>query len=642
MAPTIALKFGPTLRMGVGSTAGAMADCGLAAEGSLAAAKRQKMAGDKVPQVSLNRNGARRRMNSPRLSTAKAAAGAKGPEVIPSDDNTEFSDERMLSTMSGPRKVGHTTPGKAAKLFVEVLSAEARDFAVKGVPTPAPLAMDDNNAYVRDAASNAVSKPRLTAAAAMHATAVANDVFVSGQVVASLRTERSSGDPWKDRGAVPACDEPNDRTQRLPNDRTHRLLAKAAGGLAPPGDDLAPSGVSTATEGNEEDEYDNIPKQLPHGMADLRAAMAMEGMTAFRFTDAIDAFDMDNNWADKYGTFFASLHDKATALATAFSLAAKSQAYLALLPKVDTFIVVHRLHWWVTVPPPWSVNEGRLVAFEGETLGEDSRKPPDLLRFNGEENKLFKVLSLSEINLGQVASFCDGNVLHRNSKRFHEASFGEVKGVRLGCLIPIPTAWAAVFLDYPNVGTALRQVQVLISLVVIEKVENFKLLAYSMTYAGFLLPDLSDATSVLELDWKRLPRVKLNMTWRIKTWEAGKWPSSETKFDEGESPDKQKAPPEEIDPFLAIFGWDRQPRSLFPGVQTCQAPSWGGSPYGAQVQPGLGQHPAHPTAMPSRHPTAKPTNASLGGARARGPSQPPSTVRGYLQQPSRAWTSVPS
>ncbi len=72
--------------------------------------------------------------------------------------------------------------------------------------------------------------------------------------------------------------------------------------------------------------------------------------------------------------------------------------------------------------------------------------------------------------------------------------------MRLGCLIPIPTAWAAMFLDYPNVGTALRQVQALIRSVAINKLENFKLLAYSMTYACFLLPDLSEATSVLELD----------------------------------------------------------------------------------------------------------------------------------------------
>jgi hypothetical protein len=382
--------------------------------------------------------------------------------------------------------------------------------------------------------------------------------------------------------------------------------------LAPPGDELAPLGVSTATGGNEEDKYDNIPDQLPHGMANLRAAMAMEGTTAFRFADAIDAFDVDNDWADEYGTFVASLHDKATALATALSPAAKLQAYLALLQKADTFVVVHGLHQWVTIPPSRSVNEGRLVAFEGETLEEDSREPPDLLMFDGEENKLFKLLSLSKIDLGQVASFYDGNFPHRNSKWFNEGSFDEVKGVRLGRLIPIPTTCAAMFLDYPNVGMALRQVQALISLVAIKKVENFKLLVYSMRYVGFLLPDSSDATSMLELDWKRLSCVKLNMTWRIKTWEADKWTSSETEFDEGESPDEQKAPSEEIDPFLAIFGGDWQPRILFPGMQTRWAPSWGGSPYGAWVQLGLVQHLSYPTAMPSRHPTAKPTNASSG------------------------------
>jgi hypothetical protein len=32
-----------------------------------------------------------------------------------------------------------------------------------------------------------------------------------------------------------------------------------------------------------------------------------------------------------------------------------------------------------------SVNEGRLVAFEGETLRDDSQEPLDLLRFDREE-----------------------------------------------------------------------------------------------------------------------------------------------------------------------------------------------------------------------------------------------------------------
>ncbi len=114
---------------------------------------------------------------------AKAAAGAKSPEVIPSDDDDKFSNEGMLLMTSRPCKVGHTMPGKAAKLFVKAPSTEARDFAVKGAPTPAPLTMDDNDAYVGNAATNLVSKPRLTAAAATHAMAFANNLLVSGRVV---------------------------------------------------------------------------------------------------------------------------------------------------------------------------------------------------------------------------------------------------------------------------------------------------------------------------------------------------------------------------------------------------------------------------------------------------------------------------
>ncbi len=95
MAPTIAPKFGPTLRMGVGSTAGAMADGSPAVGGGPVEAKCPKTAGGKFLRVSLNLDGARHRANPPRRATAKAARDAKGLEVIPSDDEDEFSDEGM-------------------------------------------------------------------------------------------------------------------------------------------------------------------------------------------------------------------------------------------------------------------------------------------------------------------------------------------------------------------------------------------------------------------------------------------------------------------------------------------------------------------------------------------------------------------
>jgi hypothetical protein len=156
MAPTIAPKFGPTLRTGVGSTAGARAYGSPAAEGSPAAAKRQNTAGGKIPGVSSNLDGARRRRNPPRLATAKAATGAKGPEVIPSEEKDEFSNEGTSTMMSRPATSGRPHPGRPPNFFFEAPSNEGRDFAVEGVPTTAPLTMDDDDAYIEDATSNAV------------------------------------------------------------------------------------------------------------------------------------------------------------------------------------------------------------------------------------------------------------------------------------------------------------------------------------------------------------------------------------------------------------------------------------------------------------------------------------------------------
>ena len=97
----------------------------------------------------------------------------------------------------------------------------------------------------------------------------------------------------------------------------------------------------------------------------------------------MDPFDRDDDWAE-YGAFVASLHDEEMAFASALAPSAKAQTYLALLPNSDFFIVLHGLHRWVTTPPSRSVTEGKLVAFEGETLGKNGDEPPDLLRFDGE------------------------------------------------------------------------------------------------------------------------------------------------------------------------------------------------------------------------------------------------------------------
>jgi hypothetical protein len=99
-----------------------------------------------------------------------------------------------------------------------------------------------------------------------------------------------------------------------------------------------------------------------------------------------------------------------------------------------------------------------------------------------------------------------------------------------------------------------------------ERLGNFKLLAYSMAYACFLLPETEDYTSVLAADWKRLPNSKLNWTWRIDAWKMGAEGSAGTELDKGDFVEDRKTPPEDaVDPFLLVFGGGRQPRIIFPG-----------------------------------------------------------------------------
>ncbi len=366
---------------------------------------------------------------------------------------------------------------------------ETREVGVAGIPTGVPLMKDNDDKYVVNATAAGMVRPRSMAVAmARGPTTATGGSALTGEYLPALlglAVEEIS------QGKTGQC---GSTANFLPaQERQHKKEADIAHGVHG-----GTSGDSTTPGGNEEDNFDNTPEPLPHGMADLQAAMAVEGTTAFRFADVTNASNIADNWVDDYGAFVANLYNKVDAFAMALSPAARLQAYLAMLPNTDSFTVLHGLHRWVTVPPSRSVNEGKLVAFEGETLGEDVREPLDLLQFDGKENNLFTPLSLSKIDLTQVTSFYNGSFPHHDDKWFDIATLNKIEGVRLGHLILVSTAWAAMFLDYPNVRTALRQVQALISLVAIEKLENFRLLAYSMACASFLLPNLTDSTSVLE------------------------------------------------------------------------------------------------------------------------------------------------
>jgi hypothetical protein len=133
--------------------------------------------------------------------------------------------------------------------------------------------------------------------------------------------------------------------------------------------------------------------------------------------------------------------------------------------------------------------------------------------------------------------------------------------------------WAALFLDYPDLGTAFHRVMDLINSVAEEKVGNFKILAWQMAYACHLMPDLEESTSALALEWKRLPRSKHLLRWRSEAWHQFNDGSGGTDLDKNgfATTDNRKTPPEDppppVDDFLSVFGGGQHPRVLFPTHQ---------------------------------------------------------------------------
>ncbi len=200
MAPTIAPKISPTLRTGVGSTAGAK-DGRPAADSGLVAAKSQKTAGGKIPRVSSNLDGAKRRAKSLRPVTAKAAVNKRGPEVIPSDNDNEQGDKATSTMPTKPRKDSRTTPvgktlfagrtalGKAAKPRLGAASNEMRAVARAEMPTGTHLTMDDDEEDVNVATA-------IKRGLAM-TTALGNDRIISGPAPASKTLSASKTAPGK-------------------------------------------------------------------------------------------------------------------------------------------------------------------------------------------------------------------------------------------------------------------------------------------------------------------------------------------------------------------------------------------------------------------------------------------------------------
>jgi hypothetical protein len=115
---------------------------------------------------------------------------------------------------------------------------------------------------------------------------------------------------------------------------------------------------------------------LQFGMEALRDNMKLPGMAAYRFAATMGNFDEHDGWADDFGAFVAAIHDKDTALKLALSPGCETQTYLCIDRNSSCFVVLHGLRRWAANPSSRSINSGRLVAWEGETIKDGG--PPDL------------------------------------------------------------------------------------------------------------------------------------------------------------------------------------------------------------------------------------------------------------------------
>ena len=282
---------------------------------------------------------------------------------------------------------------------------------------------------------------------------------------------------------------------------------------------------------------------LRFGMDVLRDSMKVPGTAAHRFAATMGSFDDNDEWADEFGAFVTAIREEDTALEQALSPDHESQPYLAIDKNSSCFVVLHGLRRWT---PNRSRNSGRLIAWEGETTQQGD--PPDLWRFDDDEAKLFQLIPFSEVDLRKVLEFYsdEGN----DEKFIGVDDHSHEEGHWVSRLIPIPTGWAAMFLDYPPLGVGIRRITDLINSVAVDKADNFRVLAWQMACACHRTSG-TQPTSSMSLNWSRLPRSKSNLTLSARAWRLERDPAS---------PGRRKDPPEQMDDFQSLFGGGKRPK----------------------------------------------------------------------------------
>ncbi len=202
------------------------------------------------------------------------------------------------------------------------------------------------------------------------------------------------------------------------------------------------------------------------------------------------------------------------------------------------------------------------MAFKGNV--RSGRGVSNLWRFNKQHKALFQLVKLPPVALRDVAMFYASD----NNNNYYKNTIVPDKGgagwaPMCGRLILIPGEWAALFLDYPDLGTTFWRIMDLINLVDKTKWVKFNYLAQSVVYACFLASKVAKLVSTMASKWKRLIFLKQTSDWVQLVWSG--WLQLTEAATNGTSSTTPIMPP--VDDFASVFGGSlrmgvRVPRAL--------------------------------------------------------------------------------
>jgi hypothetical protein len=428
-------KIGPTLRESVGGTAGALAG------GPVVARRQKKIVAKDTIKVSNNFGTMLRQRCYPsrkgsRLTPDSSPVASKA-DIIPSDE--EISDvETTPAAKPGGHPSGAPPAGKERDFAAAAARQKRSDDEVNDEDDEDE---DDDHGDDNDDADDNDDDDEgryvnITGFAAAPAAAAPNGARARAQ----QRTDPRVGRRNTARGARAAM-SPSKKVPSVPSRHTAQPGLKATA---------------------------NQPG-LRFGMEALRDNMKLPGMAAYRFAATMGHFDEHNGWADDFGAFVAAICYEDTALKLALSPGCKAQTYLCIDRNSSCFVVLHGLRRWTANPSSRSINSGRLMVWKVEIIEDGG--PPDLWQLDDNNAQLFEWFPFAGVDLRKISHFYSNE--DNDEIFFDVGDHSHQNGHWVSRLIPIPTGWAALFVDYPPLGVASRRIMDLINSVAADKADNF-------------------------------------------------------------------------------------------------------------------------------------------------------------------------